>query len=226
MNVVWLNKTLWPWVGFVRSFFPRMAGSYTVGSGSLIDPHLILTAGHVVFDPSRGGYPNAVDVAIGGQQRKVVPSSVFRTTVQWKETDSLTLNPVSAYDVGAILLADPIDPGLATPIQPPAGPAPDLSSTSLNVVGFPADSDKIGQLYGAQSFPTPTTLDAFRIFYPITTLGGMSGGPVYEVDSAGQIIIRGVHTSYNSDDGLGSALRMTDGIVSVINTWLREVRGS
>ena len=223
MNPVWLDKTLWPWVGFVRSFFPNMGGSYTVATGSLIDPQVILTAGHVVYDPSRGGYPNVIDVAIGGQQRQVVASQVFRTTNEWVTTDSLTLNPISAVDVGAILLATPIPPGLAIPVQPPTSPAPDLSGTLLNVVGFPADSDKIGQLYGAQTYPTPSSLDGTRIFYPVATLGGQSGGSVYEVGSAGQIIIRGVHTSiYN---GQGSALRITDGIVSIINEWLQEVQG-
>ena len=47
----------WPWVGFVRSFFPNLANSqlpFAVGTAFLIDPSVALTAAHVVYDTFSG----------------------------------------------------------------------------------------------------------------------------------------------------------------------------
>ena len=224
MNPGPLNKTQWPYVGMVRSYFPGLNGQAAGGTGTLINPRVILTAGHVVYDPSRGGYPTMVQVELGGLQRFSVESTVFRTTRPWVDTDSKTMNPLSAFDVGAILLDNPIPTTEVPSASVAVTPGPNLGGLDLNVVGFPVRADLFGTLYGARSTPTllSPAMDLYRIFYPIVTLAGMSGGPVYTRDAAsGQILLRGVHTSiYN---GMGSGLRVTDGIANLIQSWVSEV---
>jgi hypothetical protein len=104
-------------------------------------------------------------------------------------------------------------------------PGPNLGGIEANVFGFPVRADLYGSLYGAAAFPTAPfpDLDPFRAFYPIQTLAGMSGGPVYSRDPSGQILLRAVHTSIYND--MGSALRITDGIAALIKGWLNEVGG-
>ena len=63
-----LEKTLWPFVGMIRSYFPTLNGQASGGTGTLIHPRVILTAGHVVYDPSRGGYPTRADVVLGAKR--------------------------------------------------------------------------------------------------------------------------------------------------------------
>lgn len=219
-----LDKTQWPYVGLVRSYFPALNGQAAGGTGTLINPRVILTAGHVVYDPSRGGYPTLVQVELGGHQRFSVASTVFRTTQPWVDIDSKTMNPISAFDIGAILLDKAIPVAQVAPAAVAVTPGPNLGGLDLNVVGFPVRPDLFGNLYGARSQPTLEfpSLDLYRIFYPIATLAGMSGGPVYTRDeSTGQILLRGVHTSlYN---GMGSGLRITEAIANLIQGWVGEV---
>jgi len=224
MNPGPLDKAQWPYVGLVRSYFPGLGGQAAGATGTLINPRVILTAGHVVYDPSRGGYPTVVNVELGGRQPFAVESTVFRTTRPWVDTDSKTMNPISAFDVGAILLDSPIPATDVASVSVAVTPGPNLGGLELNVVGFPVRPDLFGTLYGARSTPTllAPALDLYRIFYPIVTLAGMSGGPVYTRDaSSGRILLRGVHTSlYN---GMGSGLRITEGIAKLIQSWIREV---
>lgn len=218
-----LDKRLWPFVGIIRSHFRGLTGRVLGGTGTLIHPQVILTAGHVVYDPSRGGYPTQVDVELGAR-RITVSSTIFRTTQNWVDTDSQSHNPLSSYDVGAILLPSPLDPADAPRVNYAVTPGSNLGGMEMNVVGFPVQQP-YGTLYGATAFPFPMypTLDPYRAFYPIETLDGMSGGPVYTREATGQILVRGVHTSiYN---GAGSALRITDGIATLIQAWVNEVGG-
>jgi V8-like Glu-specific endopeptidase len=220
-----LQKTQWPYVGMIRSYFSSMGGQAAGGTGTLIHPRVILTAGHVVYDPRRGGYPTRIDVELGGTQRFNVSSTVFRTTQAWIDTDSLSRNPISAYDLGGILLTAPIDTSRVSPVPIGATGGANLGGLQLNVVGFPVQANLYGSLYGAAAFPTAPfpQFEGFRLFYPIETLDGMSGGPAYTRDDSGQILLRGVHTSiYN---GSGSALRIYDGLAALIKSWVNEVGG-
>jgi V8-like Glu-specific endopeptidase len=220
-----LDKTQFPYVGMIRSFFPNRGGNADGGTGTLIHPQVILTAGHVVYDAAGGGYPTRADIELGDTQRIHVSSTVFRTTQAWQDTDSLTRNPISAYDLGAILLSEPI-PTSQVPIVPfAANSGTSFGGLPINVVGYPVQSDIYGTLYGAAAFPTAPypQLDGFRLFFPIDILGGMSGGPAYTRDASGQILLRGVVTSmYN---GSGSALRIYEGLAALIRSWIREVGG-
>jgi V8-like Glu-specific endopeptidase len=219
-----LDKTLWPFVGMVRSYFPGLKGQAAGGTGTLIHPRVILTAGHVVYDPSRGGYPTRADVELGAV-RFTVSSTVFRTTQPWVDTDSQGLNPISSYDIGAILLPAPIAPEAVPRVNYAVTPGPNLGGLEINVVGFPVRADLYGGLYGATAFPVIMypELDPYRAFYPIETLAGMSGGPVYSREATGQVLLRSVHTSiYN---GAGSALRITDGVATLVQSWVGEVGG-
>jgi V8-like Glu-specific endopeptidase len=213
-QVYQLPASQWPWVGFVRSFFPALAGRqlpFAVGTGSLIQQRLVLTAGHVVFDREYGGAPLAVDVTLPGQGTfpgRAVP------TDQWRDQDSLAASPVSAFDFAAIFLDSPV-----TTTEPVGvGLGEDLLRAQVTVVGYTGQNYPNVPFYGASAFPMPSPYDAFRIAYPIDTLDGMSGGPVYTLDAANRPTIRGVHTSFYN--GHGDALRVTPNVLNLINTWL------
>ena len=220
MILQFLDKTLWHYVGMVRSFFPSGGGAAMGGSGTLINRRLILTAGHVVYDPSKGGYPTRIDVELGGAQRFTVSSKVFRTTTNWVNTDSFTMNPLSAFDIGAILLPTAIDPRVVAAV--PVIPGTNLAGVELTVAGFPVQANLYGSLYGASAMavnPYPQ-YDESRAFYPIPTIGGMSGGPVYSRDAMGRISLRAVHTSIYND--YGSAIKLYPALANLVQAWANE----
>jgi V8-like Glu-specific endopeptidase len=213
-----LNAANWPWVGFIRSFFPALARNplnFAVGTGFLIHPQVCLTAGHVIYDVvNYGGFVTSVDVTFPGP--KTFTAREFRTTDQWINIDSRTNNPLSAFDIAALFF-DP--PGLTTVPVVAWGDGTNLSGVQITVVGFTGENYPAVPFYGASSFTTPSPYDATRIAYPIVTRGGMSGGPVYTLDAATNPTVRGVHTSLLVD-GSGNGLRFNQNIINLINMWL------
>jgi V8-like Glu-specific endopeptidase len=213
-----LTAANWPWVGFVRSFFPALARrplNFAVGSGFLIHPQVFLTAGHVIYDTVHyGGMVNRVDVTFPGPQ--TFTARDFKTTDQWIETDSATNNPLSAFDIAALFF-DP--PGLTKIPVVAWADGTNLSGVEVTVVGFTGEHYPSVPFYGGSSFTTPSPYDASRISYPIATRGGMSGGPVYTLSASALPTVRGVHTSILVD-GSGNGLRFNQNIVNLINFWL------
>jgi V8-like Glu-specific endopeptidase len=218
-----VNARDYPFIGFVRAFFSSAKPDvYAVGTGTLIGPRVVLTAGHVVFDRQYGGYPWRIDVTLGGAQRFTTQGVQVRTTTQWVETDSYSNSPISAFDYGVIALANPVD-NLVRPLTSiETTPSEVLRTLSVNVAGYPiTPASTLGSLYGAI---TPlSSFNDFRLFYPVLTRSGMSGGPVFDVDSATSFAtIRGVHTSIVN--GQGSGVRVTANVHAMIQQWLMEFR--
>lgn len=223
-----LEKAKWPYVGKIRSYFPGLGGGAAGGTGTLIHPKIILTAGHVVYDPHQGDYPTHIDVELGSVRRTTVSSTIYRTTQTWVTTDSQTLSPVSAYDIGAILLNDPVAPSDALPVPYQVASSANPGATQVNIVGFPIDPNiygGYGSLYGAAALPALPypQYGNFRTFYPVSTYDGMSGGPVYTREADGQIVLRAVHSGLY--EGWGSGLKIYSALDALIRGWIAEVGG-
>ena len=219
-NVVSLSPTQWPWVGFVRSFFPNLAGRplpFAVGTAFLINPAVALTAAHVIYDTfsGYGGLARSVDVTFAGHP--TVGAADFIPTNQWVSGDSANNNPLSRVDIAAIFF----DPPLSGVPFVNFGPGEEIAQ-EITVVGFTGDNYPQVPFFGGTAFPVASPDNAFRVAYPLTTLGGMSGGPVYTVDEANRPTVRAIHTSL-LDNGMGDGLRFTSSILDLINrTWLRR----
>jgi len=223
-----LDKTKWPQVGLIRSYFPGLGGWYAIGTGTLINRRAILTAAHVIYDPSKGGEATNFEVFFGTGATTTAAGKNGRVLQQWIDStnpDPSSLNPISAYDAGVIVL----DPTSAVDGVAPAAVRPtlldDLRGHDLNVVGYPIQSDFSGGLAGGQCSPINMgpPWNGYRVAYPIMSLPGMSGGPVYRTDevSLKTISIRTVNTSiYN---GMGNGLMIYPDLAAQIGNWVGEV---
>ena len=210
-----------PNVVHVLSVFPR---GTTVGSAALIGPRVLLTAGHVVYDPRLGNAARHFSIAIGGRPRRILYANLWQTTGRWIKKDSHLDDfgrAQSLADVGVIILDEPID--VVTPLFPvETTPREPLGAMRLNVAGYRAQTPPNPKRIYRASF-VPTRLTKTRMYYPVRTIGGMSGAPIYQFIS-GQRTIRAIHTSHVNH--FGNGLRITTAIFNLITQWLAEFHPS
>lgn len=216
-----------PFVACIETRFPGVDGRevVTAGTGTLIGPRLLLTAGHVVFDPIHGGMPLGFQVTMGASPRRSFPVSGnnWRSSGPWFTTDShrnKIERSLSGSDFGVIIL-ESTHPGV-TPIAFQTTETDRLNALELFVAGYFNKSANLrNDAFIASSLGTVMHSFDFRITYQIATLGGMSGGPVWSRDSdTGTRTIRGIHTSIFN--GVGNALRITEHVFKRIDKWRTE----
>jgi V8-like Glu-specific endopeptidase len=217
-----VDRRQFPYICFLQIRYPKTsAGAFSVGTGTLIAPRIVLTAGHVVYDYWRGGAATQFAATFGTTPPLTVGTGVGRTVPEWEFKDS-RLPPLQAarspHDFGVIVLPERID-GRVKPL--PFGPADTefLRQSLLNVAGFPSAANPLGTLYGANAIPSDVQDD--RIDYPIQTWKGMSGGTAYTFDSATQVRTqRAIHTSFVG--GQGSAVRINQRVMTQVQKWIGE----
>jgi V8-like Glu-specific endopeptidase len=229
MGLEILDRTQWPQVGMVLSYFPALDGRdppYAVGTATLINPGAVLTAGHVVFDnsPDRGGLAIKFDILFNNRAEiRGIPGGNARLRTEWLATGPT--NQPSQFDYSVILLGASVTG--ATPAGVVSTQPSGLLGRSASVVGFPAEGNLFGSFCGAADIARDTIgapEDAFSIQYPIPTLGGMSGGPVYRTDeTTNTIFIRAVHTNLLTN-GDGNGLVILPGIADQISEWASRAR--
>jgi glutamyl endopeptidase len=161
------------------------------GTGWLVGPRTVITAGHCVFDgPNLGGFAARIAVTPGRKGAtgpvNTIPAITFRTLQQWIDT----ANP--EFDIASITLAS--DVGTQLGVFGVAARSPEnLKTHFAHVSGYPRDrGDGAVQFHDRQPI-TGTT--ARRLFYAADTSLGQSGAPVWIVDVAGGTpLVVGIHT--------------------------------
>jgi len=215
-----VKKPLFPFIALVRAHFPNdKPQSFVIGTGTLITRRVILTTGNIVYDPSRGGYAEWVDVSFASEgDRITIKADVLRTTKEWVDIDSVSMDPTSAFNIGCIALSAPVDIVLPVSVAPMRGSE---ASLLFSIVGYSAGAPgpgAPGDLYGCQTHLS--RIGDYQLSYPVQTLDGMSGAPVYIIDDAGRPMVRGVHTSIVN--GLGRAISIYGPIADLVSYWVAE----
>ncbi|KAF8435923.1 hypothetical protein BGX38DRAFT_1274737 [Terfezia claveryi] len=206
----------------IIKLFMRYEGNTTaeaMGTGWLIAPDVLVTAGHCVFDWS---FPLNKAVSIGaymgynGKASIGSPNVITRyatqvaTTVRW-----LTAKETKPGDFAVLKLNKPFDLRV-----PPVNfkPTPMKGAGVLGVVGYPGDKSFGGE-QGAQMYEMflPTHYDRnhsenHMLDYLVSTFAGQSGSPVL-LEEHGKYTSIGVHTyggrTINSATVLGNDNHIT-----------------
>jgi len=216
----------------VYSTFPN--GTNSVGSGVLVDANHVLTAGHVVYDFSEGGYASRITVIpdLAGTSQPFGTASMIkaRTSKPWQaySKDHPKQTGHSAYDLGLITLDRDI--GNETGWLMYAFDDRNAffaSGTQFATAGFPSAGGYNGQSMQFSAGPIAELSSGGDIIQynqsSITTFEGQSGSPL--VASSNRMVYGVVIGGSGKPDSVNYAARITHTVFDRLQRW-REEDGS
>lgn len=206
------NTTQVPWrrICALRIQFP--SGATYRGTGFLIGPRAVVTAGHCVYLHNQGGWARQVTVIPGSNGPAApfgrVESGALRSVRGWVSGK----RPESDY--GCVVLPQGAFGGRNLgSFGFAAFDAQVLLAQRAVIAGFPADKP-FAEMWGAARRLKAVT--AKTLVYNTATMGGQSGAPVY-IKRAGQRYAVGIH-NYGSSTG-NSATRITRSVLTRLAGW-------
>jgi glutamyl endopeptidase len=193
-------------------------GSRWRGPGWLASSTLVVTAGHCLYMPSRGGWASSIRVRFGvdgddvGNITKEAAKSVlatdFRSVAGWVQHQD------AEADYGAILLPQSL-PANYGHFSYAARSDTEFLGAVFDVTGYPADKPPYSQWYFARfsASPTPGSLT-----YSADCYGGNSGSAIYQYN--GGRVACGIHTRGELLSNRG--VRITANVAANLSNWTNE----
>jgi V8-like Glu-specific endopeptidase len=213
-NRVRINPTTsYPWRAICALKITAANGSKWIGTGWLISPRTVITAGHCVYMHDEGGWAKSIEV-IPAQNDASRPyssasSSYLKSVTGWTQSKN------RENDYGAIILPSNFRPGDATgyfgySVKDDSF----LMNSVLNISGYPGDkANGTQQWFMALK---PKSVSSRVITYDIDTMGGQSGAPVWiKVGDARYCV--GIHT--NGHGSGNSATRIVTAVFDNLKAW-------
>lgn len=222
-RVLVTNHEAYPWHCICSLLITAATGLTYVGTGWLVSPRVVVTAGHCVYMSNEGGWPTQIEVIPGrfGTQRPFgsAISRDLRSVTGW------TVDNDRDYDYGAILLPEDKRFGDDLGWFGYANRDDDyLRGATLNLAGYPGDGGKAGpeRQQGTPWFHSRAVSDVNdkQITYEIDTYGGQSGSPVWEMTADGSRYGLAIHTWGTSVNNGGT--RITREVFDKIVSWAGE----
>jgi glutamyl endopeptidase len=177
------------------------------GTGFMVGPTTIFTAGHCVYDTRMGGWAKAVTARPGlsGETEPYGshPTSRLCTVVGWVDLGD------PRYDYGILELDQPI--GRKTGwFSVAVLPNSQLHNRVINACGYSVDRNPTNQWHSAGRIGH---LESQRLYHNCDTFGGNSGGPIWICTRDGSQTIAAIHAygvggSANDGMNLNSGTRI------------------
>lgn len=205
----------------------RMEGTFgaAIGTGWLVGPRTIITAGHCVHHiPFLGGWATAIQVSAGRNGEEFPFETI--TATRFSSVDAWINDANPDFDYGCIHLEEPLGDhvgwfgiGSLTPSE--------LEGHMLNISGYPADRGAGSEQY----FHANRVLHVSdrRVFYDVDTFGGQSGAPVWvQEDAEDDPLVIGIHaygtggTPFDLGIEANSAPRIIPEVFELIKGWITE----
>ena len=206
------NTKAFPFRAICSLRMTSKTGKRYIGTGWLIGPRTVITAGHCVYFHKEGGWPKSIEV-IPGRNGKSKPygscvATNFRSVTGW------TKSKKRDYDYGAIILPKSCRLGNRVGYFG----FKNLSSLSLrfqtlNLSGYPGDKDRgTTQWFHSRR---AVSIQSKTIAYQIDTAGGQSGSPVWILHQGKRYGV-GIHTSGGSNN---SGTRINKDVFKMLKKW-------
>jgi glutamyl endopeptidase len=213
------NNALYPWRCICSLLITANTGAQYIGTGWLVSPRLVLTAGHCVYMADENGWASQIEVIPGRNAgERPFGSAISRDL---RSVSGWTQDNDSNCDYGAIIL--PPDKRYGEQLGWFGYATRDddyLKSITVNLAGYPGDGGKVGQAVdGSQWYNFRAIKEVMdrQVSYEIDTYGGQSGAPVWEMTSNGSRYGVGIHTWGTSV--VNGATRITREVFDNIVLW-------
>lgn len=223
-----LDTDLQPWRMICALEMTGADDSTMIGTGWLVGPRTIVTAGHCLylneFGPDKWARQVKVMPGRNGQER---PFEKLECTAQSYSVDARWAKAVNDnvagqdYDIGCIHLASPIGNDLGW-FGIEVLSESELANYMVNVSGYPADRGQgTEQYHHANRIRNVTSR---RIFYDVDTFGGQSGSPVWiQRDATSPPVAVAIHAyGVSGTQNLNSAPRIDAEVLELIRFWIAE----
>lgn len=208
-----VTTTDFPWRCICSLRITAADGSGWIGTGWLVGPRLLVTAGHCVYVHDRGGWVKQIEV-IPGRRASERPYGSCIATSFWS-VRGWTDYRDRKYDYAAILL--PSDRRYGDDLGWfgfAVRPDPVLGGAIVNISGYPGDKPSGTQWFHAKAM---ADVDERVLTYTIDTAGGQSGAPVWIKYADGSRYGVGIHT--NGHITGNSATRISQPVFDNIKAW-------
>jgi TPR repeat protein len=208
------QTTEWPYR--IHGNLTMSEGGITYGgSGVLIGPHHMLTAGHNVYSFKRKKWKDNISVRLGlhekyspFEERKVIKAYTFR---QWVNNGDI------CYDMALLVLGQSIgnDIGYAGLL---CLDDEGISRETVTITGYPGD-------YGFTKMMTMSdkvkTVKPEEFYYEINTAGGQSGSGIW-INKCGSPYVLGVHTRGGTKEVGNSGARLSSYKFKKVTGWIAQ----
>lgn len=206
-----------PWL-HICSLEIRRAQAVSYGTGWLAGPALVVTAGHCLFDPTKG-WADSVSV-IPARRGNVAPFGTFVGT-QFSAAEPWIASRAIDFDLGCVHLDERLGDTLGwLPFE-----ADTPSNTDeVTVAGYPEFAGSHKHLLVGHGRATAS--QGQLLFYDVDTDEGQSGSPVWrKVPTGDDPVVVAVHTYEPKGTPQGTALNansatlLTDNLVELLMSW-------
>lgn len=215
-NRVRINPTTsYPWRAICALKITAKNGARFIGTGWLVSPRTVITAGHCLYLHDAGGWAKSVEVipAMNDASRPYgsFVGTSLRSTTGWVNSRN------RENDYGAIILPSNARPGDSVGYFGFAVRDNNfLMNAALNLSGYPGDKGGNQQWFMAQR---PKSVSSRVITYDIDTMGGQSGSPVWVLQNGNRYAV-GIHTNGHSSGN--SATRIESNVYNNILNWKNQ----
>ncbi|RAU96861.1 serine protease [Paenibacillus sp. YN15] len=194
-------------IAFLEIHWPN--GQTSRGTGFFISDDVLATAGHCVYNSSKGGWASSISVSpsIDGSYAPfgTVQGTYFHTS------DTYISEGTAAYDYGVIEVGNNL--GSQTGYFG-YGVESSIYGLNVTITGYPGDHLK--EQWTASGTITSSNYLYYRIYYAIDTESGQSGAPVYK---SGNIAV-GIHTDGTTiGNPENSGVRFTSSLKNWLDTF-------
>lgn len=221
-----LDTDLSPWRMICALRIRGPSGAQLAGTGWLVGPRTLLTAGHCVHSLElMDGWAASIEVSPGRNGAETPYGTV--TSTSFTSVDLWVQKQDPDFDIGCIHLAEPLGEKVGWFSLAALTPA-ELQGYLVNVSGYPADRGAGTEQWHHRNRVLRVT--DRRVFYDVDTYGGQSGAPVwvYEREDSPPLAVA-VH-AYGvaaSPTGLeaNSAPRLLPEVLEQVRAWVEADGG-
>jgi len=208
------DTNAFPWRALCRLVITAANGSEYLGTGWLISPRVLVTAGHCVFMHREGGWADRIEVTPayldGNAPFGSQTSDDLHAADAWVDGNPQSQSAQQS-DYGAIILPEPFDLGyFGYGVYSDA----ELSGMTVNVYGYPGDKADGSAVWG--NFRKLVRATPRQVFYIISTAGGQSGCAVFVKDGETYTAL-GIHNYGGSSSN--NATRITGQVFNDLEAW-------